>query len=32
MDEIPAFADAPYVVIDDNEPDFQESDYSGNIV
>ena len=28
MDEIPAFADAPYVVIDDNEPDFQESDYS----
>ena len=28
MDEIPAFADAPYVVIDDNEPDFQENDYS----
>ncbi|MFR3423418.1 MAG: DNA/RNA non-specific endonuclease [Lachnospiraceae bacterium] len=28
MEEIPAFADAPYVVIDDNEPDFQESDYS----
>ena len=28
MDEIPTFADMPYAVIDDNEPDFQESDYS----
>lgn len=28
MDEIPSFTDMPYVVINDNEPEFSESDYS----